>query len=48
MKEDIKKLKWVKCDCPCHRNKSMKHVRPCCVNGYKQVPIDFPIKKYNQ
>lgn len=38
-------FKWIKCDCPCHRNKMFKHVIACCVNGYKQVPDYFPEKK---
>ena len=26
--------KRIKCNCPCHRDKNVKHVRPCCTNGY--------------
>jgi len=28
----------VKCNCPCHKDKNVKHVRPCCENGYITLP----------
>lgn len=35
----------VQCDCPCHKNSGVRHVRPCCYNGYKQVPKGWGLKK---
>jgi hypothetical protein len=39
----------IKCSCPCHRNKGIKHVIPCCENGYIEIPkqkvIQFDLPK---
>jgi hypothetical protein len=32
------KTKKVKCHCPCHTNKNVKHSHPCCLGGYIDVP----------
>lgn len=33
--------KKVKCHCPCHRNKGIKHVMACCDNGWIEIPISL-------
>ena len=40
--EEIKRegvFKKVKCHCPCHTHKGIKHVRACCKGGYTEVFI---------
>ena len=27
-----------KCTCPCHHNNIVKHTRPCCTNGFMELP----------
>lgn len=34
--EDIN-VEKVKCTCRCHGGKNVKHIKPCCKDGYKLV-----------
>ena len=34
-------FKKVKCHCPCHSFKGVKHVRPCCNGGYIEIFIPY-------
>ena len=46
MKEQkLKKVK-IECHCPCHKNKGVKHVRPCCNGGYREIYV--PIEDKNE
>lgn len=29
--------KLVKCTCMCHKRKGIRHIQPCCFNGWKVV-----------
>jgi len=45
LNESKPEMKKVKCDCICHKSKgTVKHIRACCDNGYKLIPVK-PDKK---
>lgn len=34
----MNKPERVKCQCPCHKHRVIKHVVPCCDNGWIELP----------
>lgn len=38
-----KKMRKIKCNCPCHKGMNIKHFQPCCDNGY--IKNHFPTKR---